>query len=75
MSSRTPDRIKTLHCSFCFNSQYKAKKLICGPASVFICDECVDLCNGVIAGSGRKPAKPIFADELPRSAFSSVYNR
>jgi len=63
--SRTARRDKTLHCSFCFKSQHDVRKLISGPASVFICDECVGLCNDMIAGSGRKPVKPISADELP----------
>ena len=38
---------KTLHCSFCGKSQHEVKKLIAGP-SVFICDECIDLCNEII---------------------------
>ena len=38
---------KTLYCSFCGKSQHEVKKLIAGP-SVFICDECIDLCNEVI---------------------------
>jgi ATP-dependent Clp protease ATP-binding subunit ClpX len=38
---------KTLHCSFCGKSQHEVKKLIAGP-SVFICDECIDLCNDII---------------------------
>ncbi len=38
---------KTLYCSFCGKSQHEVKKLIAGP-SVFICDECIDLCNDVI---------------------------
>ena len=38
---------KLLYCSFCGKSQREARKLIAGP-SVFICDECVDLCNGII---------------------------
>ena len=37
----------TLYCSFCGKSQHEVKKLIAGP-SVFICDECVDLCNDII---------------------------
>jgi ClpX C4-type zinc finger protein len=40
---------KTLYCSFCFKSQHEVRKLISGPASIFICDECVDLCNEIIA--------------------------
>jgi len=38
---------KLLYCSFCGKSQHEVKKLIAGP-SVFICDECVDLCNDII---------------------------
>ena len=45
---------KTLYCSFCGKSQHEVKKLIAGP-SVFICDECIDLCNEIIR------------DELPGS--------
>jgi len=41
------DGDKLLHCSFCGKSQHEVKKLIAGP-SVFICDECVDLCNDII---------------------------
>src|SRR5574337_164902 len=37
---------KTLYCSFCGKSQHEVKKLIAGP-SVFICDECIDLCNEI----------------------------
>ncbi|MCA0177197.1 MAG: ATP-dependent Clp protease ATP-binding subunit ClpX [Proteobacteria bacterium] len=38
---------KTLYCSFCNKSQHEVKKLIAGP-SVFICDECIALCNDII---------------------------
>ena len=38
---------KTLYCSFCGKSQHEVKKLIAGP-SVFVCDECIDLCNEII---------------------------
>ena len=48
---------KTLYCSFCGKSQHEVKKLIAGP-SVFICDECIDLCNEIIR------------DELPNTAQS-----
>ena len=52
---------KLLYCSFCGKSQHEVRKLIAGP-SVFVCDECVDLCNDIIreeiqekeAESGRK---------------------
>ena len=41
------DDNKLLYCSFCGKSQQDVKKLIAGP-SVFICDECVELCNDII---------------------------
>jgi ATP-dependent Clp protease ATP-binding subunit ClpX len=41
------DQDKLLYCSFCGKSQHEVRKLIAGP-SVFICDECVDLCNDII---------------------------
>ena len=44
---RGDDDGKLLYCSFCGKSQHEVRKLIAGP-SVFICDECVDLCNDII---------------------------
>ncbi|MEG1454179.1 MAG: ATP-dependent Clp protease ATP-binding subunit ClpX, partial [Comamonas sp.] len=44
---------KNLYCTFCGKSQHEVKKLIAGP-SVFICDECIDLCNEIIRD--EKPA-------------------
>ncbi|MDE2278938.1 MAG: ATP-dependent Clp protease ATP-binding subunit ClpX [Xanthomonadaceae bacterium] len=56
---RSGDSGKILYCSFCGKSQHEVRKLIAGP-SVFICDECVELCNDIIreeleekAASGR----------------------
>jgi ATP-dependent Clp protease ATP-binding subunit ClpX len=46
----SPEPTKTLYCSFCFKSQHEVRKLIAGPATIFICDECVEICNEVIAG-------------------------
>jgi len=43
----TGDDEKLLYCSFCGKSQHEVRKLIAGP-SVFICDECVDLCEDII---------------------------
>jgi ATP-dependent Clp protease ATP-binding subunit ClpX len=39
-----------LHCSFCLKSQHEVAKLIAGPGFIFICDECVGLCDEIIAG-------------------------
>ncbi len=47
MSQRKSEDSKLLYCSFCGKSQAEVRKLIAGP-SVFICDECVELCNDII---------------------------
>lgn len=47
MSDKKSSSEKLLYCSFCGKSQHEVKKLIAGP-SVFICDECIDLCNDII---------------------------
>jgi ATP-dependent Clp protease ATP-binding subunit ClpX len=57
---KTPGE-KLLYCSFCGKSQHEVRKLIAGP-SVFICDECIELCNDIIrdeiaADHGGKGAK------------------
>lgn len=44
---KTTDDEKLLYCSFCNKSQHEVRKLIAGP-SVYVCDECVDLCNDII---------------------------
>jgi len=46
---------KLLYCSFCGKSQHEVRKLIAGP-SVFICDECVDLCNDIITEEMQEQA-------------------
>jgi ATP-dependent Clp protease ATP-binding subunit ClpX len=54
---------KMLYCSFCGKSQHEVKKLIAGP-SVFICDECIELCNDIIrdevaGATAEKPTKDL----------------
>ena len=55
---------KTLYCSFCFKSQHDVKKLISGHGRIFICDECVDLCNEIIVDRPISP-KPPSPEKLP----------
>jgi ATP-dependent Clp protease ATP-binding subunit ClpX len=50
--SRRDDRSDTLICSFCGKSQEEVKKLIAGP-TVYICDECIELCNDIIAEESK----------------------
>ncbi|QWD97525.1 ATP-dependent Clp protease ATP-binding subunit ClpX [Polynucleobacter sp. MG-6-Vaara-E2] len=55
---------KVLYCSFCGKSQHEVKKLIAGP-SVFICDECIDLCTDIIQEEIAKLPKEEDDDSLP----------
>jgi ATP-dependent Clp protease ATP-binding subunit ClpX len=55
MTKSKDDDIKNpLYCSFCGKSQHEVRKLIAGP-SVFICDECVDLCTDIIKEENKGP--------------------
>jgi ATP-dependent Clp protease ATP-binding subunit ClpX len=59
---------KNLYCSFCGKSQHEVKKLIAGP-SVFVCDECIDLCNEIIRDEVPSIGDASKArDELPTPA-------
>ncbi|PRD39764.1 UNVERIFIED_CONTAM: clpX [Trichonephila clavipes] len=55
---------KLLFCSFCGKSQHEVRKLIAGP-SVYICDECVDLCNDIIREEVQDKTDEKTADRLP----------
>ena len=55
---------RLLYCSFCGKSQHEVRKLIAGP-SVFICDECVDLCNDIIREEIKEKSGPGSANRLP----------
>ena len=63
------DSGKLLYCSFCGKSQHEVRKLIAGP-SVFICDECVELCNDIIreevqdGGDGKETSKLPIPEEI-----------
>lgn len=56
---------KLLYCSFCGKSQHEVRKLIAGP-SVFICDECVDLCNDIIREEIKEISPKQKQDSLPK---------
>jgi ATP-dependent Clp protease ATP-binding subunit ClpX len=58
------DTGKLLYCSFCGKSQHEVRKLIAGP-SVFICDECVDLCNDIIREEVQESGSDSGRDRLP----------
>jgi ATP-dependent Clp protease ATP-binding subunit ClpX len=63
-SGKGDDSGKLLYCSFCGKSQHEVRKLIAGP-SVFICDECVDLCNDIIREEVQEENVESKADKLP----------
>ncbi len=58
------DNGKLLYCSFCGKSQHEVRKLIAGP-SVFICDECVDLCNDIIREEVQEAENKGDSESLP----------
>ncbi|MCC6220016.1 MAG: ATP-dependent Clp protease ATP-binding subunit ClpX [Deltaproteobacteria bacterium] len=57
-------RSQTLVCSFCEKTQDEVRKLVAGP-SVYICDECVELCNDILCEELGDRNKPSFQDRLP----------
>ena len=72
MSEKKSSTEKLLYCSFCGKSQHEVKKLIAGP-SVFICDECIELCNDIIRDeiAGSEDGKAVRSDlPTPREICS-----
>lgn len=63
-TTNSSDGGKLLYCSFCGKSQHEVRKLIAGP-SVFICDECVDLCNDIIREEVQDNGSESSQDNLP----------
>ena len=61
---RNSDDERLLYCSFCGKSQHEVRKLIAGP-SVFICDECVELCNDIIREEIQEANSSSAQRELP----------
>lgn len=64
MSEKKGSSEKLLYCSFCGKSQHEVKKLIAGP-SVFICDECIELCNDIIRDEAAEANAGSGGDKLP----------
>ncbi len=64
MSDKKTGNEKLLYCSFCGKSQHEVKKLIAGP-SVFICDECIELCNDIIRDEINSDAAGKPSSDLP----------
>ena len=62
--NRGEDSDKLLYCSFCGKSQHEVRKLIAGP-SVFVCDECVELCNDIIREEVQEKSSGLKGSKLP----------
>ena len=73
MTNKTPDEAdgKLLHCSFCGKNQNEVKKLIAGP-SVYVCDECVDLCNDIIREERQEASSNKFKLPAPTTIFKDL---
>lgn len=63
MSKLEEEKVK-LRCSFCGKTQQEVRKLIAGPG-VYICDECVELCNEILKEDSRRSRKEFVLEELP----------
>ncbi|MDR0847888.1 MAG: ATP-dependent Clp protease ATP-binding subunit ClpX, partial [Propionibacteriaceae bacterium] len=63
--ARLGESSELLKCSFCGKSQKQVKKLIAGPG-VYICDECIDLCNEIIDEELNSSVEPKVTDSLPK---------
>ncbi|MBL1261906.1 MAG: ATP-dependent Clp protease ATP-binding subunit ClpX [Thiotrichaceae bacterium] len=63
-NDKTEESEKLLYCSFCGKSQHEVRKLIAGP-SVFVCDECVELCNDIIREEVQEKSASMQGAKLP----------
>jgi ATP-dependent Clp protease ATP-binding subunit ClpX len=75
MATTPPEGTDHLSCSFCGKPQRQVRKLIAGPAGVYICDECVDLCNEIV----DEDAEEVLTESLltgdlptPREIFTAL---
>jgi ATP-dependent Clp protease ATP-binding subunit ClpX len=65
MMKKTNGRSMKLHCSFCGKSQDEVKKLIAGPM-VYICDECIELCNEIIQEEAKRERFEFIKTSIPK---------
>tara|TARA_Y100000992_G_C21262807_1_gene492239 strand:- start:693 stop:1922 length:1230 start_codon:yes stop_codon:yes gene_type:complete len=63
------EKITKLNCSFCGKNQSKVKKLIAGP-NIYICNECVDLCNDILLEENKNEKEEVFKISKPKEIFS-----
>ena len=63
------EKTNKLHCSFCGKEQSQVKKLIAGP-NVYICNECIDLCNDILREETKNEKEEVFEISKPKEIFS-----
>ena len=63
------EKTNKLHCSFCGKEQSQVKKLIAGP-NVYICNECIDLCNDILHEETKNEIEEVFEISKPKEIFS-----
>ena len=63
------EKTNKLHCSFCGKEQSQVKKLIAGP-NVYICNECIDLCNDILLEETKNEKEEVFEISKPKEIFS-----
>jgi len=63
------EKTTKLHCSFCGKEQSQVKKLIAGP-NVYICNECIDLCNDILLEETKNEKEKVFEISKPKEIFS-----
>ena len=63
------EKTNKLHCSFCGKEQSQVKKLIAGP-NVYICNECIDLCNDILHEETKNEKEEVFEISKPKEIFS-----
>ena len=63
------EKTTKLHCSFCGKEQSQVKKLIAGP-NVYICNECIDLCNDILHEETKNEKEEVFEISKPKEIFS-----
>jgi ATP-dependent Clp protease ATP-binding subunit ClpX len=65
MSKKIAPTKEKLHCSFCGKAQDEVRRLVAGPG-VYICDECISLCNEIIAEEPTTTEKPVVVGDIPK---------
>ena len=73
MAKKASDKAEALRCSFCGKGQEEVKKLIAGPG-VYICDECVELCNDIMMEEWNEERKRDTQSLLKPSEINAIMN-